>query len=128
MSKPVILLVDDEVDLLQLMETALGRAFAAYDVRGATTYDEAEGLVRTLRAADGTLSLLIVDHVLGGRTGLEFIGVVRDAFPDVPALMVTGQAPHQVEADAHAAGARVLWKPMRLRVLLDEVRTELGET
>jgi len=121
MSRPVILLVDDEQDLLQVMSTALGLSLPDYEIVGTTTADEATEIIEDLAAMGTPLALVLVDHVLGGETGLDLLDRIRVSYPEVPALVVTGQAPQDVEEQARQAGARVLWKPMRLKQLLDEV-------
>lgn len=121
--KPVILLLDDEPDLLQVLRDALGAALPHYEVVGSTTVDDAERLVDAL---DARLSLVVADHMLGGRTGLDFLQLLRIGFPNVPSMLLTGQATPEVEDRARDLGARVLWKPVRLRQWLVEVQELLA--
>ena len=120
--RPVILLIDDEPDLLTVMSTALRHAMPQYEVLTTTSIEEAEALLADLDATGTQLALLVVDHVMGGRTGLELLEQARSTFPDVPTLMFTGQAAPTVEERARQVGARVLWKPMRLSALVGEVQ------
>lgn len=125
--KPVILLLDDEADLLQVLSDAIGATLPAYDVVGSTSFEDAERVLAELDGdPDRELSLVVVDHMLGGRTGLEFLERLRVSFPDVPSILFTGQASPDVEERARSFGARVLWKPIRLRQWLGEVRDLLG--
>lgn len=121
--KPVILLLDDERDLLQVLRDALGAALPQYEVVGSTCFEEAE---RVLHALDDRLSLVVVDHMLGGRTGLDFLEQLRHDFPDLPSMLLSGQATPDVEARARTLGARVMWKPVRLRHWLGEVQELLA--
>lgn len=123
--RPVILLVDDEEDLVSVLRDAIDLSLPGYRAVGATSIEEAESALASLESAQ--LSLLCVDHRLGGRTGLEFIESLRQRYPGVPSILFTGQASPSVEARAKRAGARVLWKPIRLSQWLGEVRSMLQE-
>lgn len=110
--KPVILLVDDEEDLVSVLRDAIELSLPDYEAVGSTSVEDAE---RALDAvASDQLSLVCVDHRLGGRTGIEFLEEVRRRFPHVPSILFTGQASASVEQRARQVGARVLWKPIRL--------------
>jgi CheY-like chemotaxis protein len=126
MSLPVILLVDDEPDLLQIMHASLSMSLPEYAVRSAANFDEAVDCVERLEAQGGELALAVVDHVLGGDTGLEFIQMLNARHPKVPTMMFTGQAAQGVEKRAVEAGAKVVWKPIPLAKLMGEVQQILG--
>jgi two-component system response regulator YesN len=122
--KPVILLVDDEEDLVSVLRDAIDLSLPAYRAVGSTSIEEAE---KELAGIDSQLlSLVCVDHRLGGRTGLDFIEALQQRYPGVPTILFTGQASPTVEARAQRAGARVLWKPIRLSQWLGEVRSMLS--
>jgi CheY-like chemotaxis protein len=123
---PVILLVDDEPDLLQLMGTALRRMLPGYEVRCAAGVEQAEEVLCEVEGACAELALVLLDHALGARTGLEVLDGLAHRFPGVPTLMLTGQAPPQVERAAVAHGARVLWKPLPLHSLVGAVQEALA--
>ena len=120
--KPVILLVDDEVDLVEVLVEALGFGLPDYDVQGASSLAEGRSVVSSVLKRDQPLSLVIADHHLGKESGMTLLEEVHDQRPDVPLMLFTGQASTPVAAQAATLGARVLWKPVRLRQLLDEVR------
>ena len=126
MQQPVILLVDDEADLLDVMSLTLQMNLPDYDVRVAENMEDAVAIVETLVSEGRELSLAVVDHVLGGRTGLEFIQLLNYRFPSVPKMMFTGQAPLNVEYRAKEMGAKVLWKPLPLSTLMGEVQQLLS--
>ncbi|MFT4628590.1 MAG: DNA-binding NtrC family response regulator [Myxococcota bacterium] len=120
--KPMILLVDDEPDLLGVLAEALGMAMPEYLVKTLSSYEDAEA---ALDALEDDLRLVVVDHLLGDRTGLDLLGRLRRTHPSVPSILFTGQATTDVEHHARAYGARVLWKPVRLRAWITEVRSAL---
>ena len=121
--KPVILLVDDERDLIEVLRDAIGMALPDYDAVVTTSLDDAEAVLASL---EHDPSLVCVDHKLGERTGLEFLESLSTRFPALPKILFTGQAPPDVEARAEALGARVLWKPFGLSTWIGEVRSMLG--
>lgn len=123
--KPVILLIDDEVDLVEVLQDAIDVSLPDYRAASATSVDDAEATLREL-GADETLALVCVDHRLGGRTGLEFLEALRETYPDVPAILFTGQASPSDEERANAVGARVLWKPLRLSSWLKQIQELLA--
>lgn len=125
--QPVILLVEDEDDLLQILSEAVELVLPDYQVRSASSIDEAESVIRELAAGGQSLALVVVDHLLGGRTGLEFLEQLRSSNADLPCMLYTGQAPPEVEARAAIARIRVVWKPIRLQSWLSEVRELLGQ-
>jgi len=120
--KPVILLVDDEVDLIEVLTEAISLSLPEYRAIGSTSVEEAERVLLQLVQEGSTPALVCVDHKLGERTGLEFIEDLHERFPALPSILLTGQAPPGVEDRAHALGARVLWKPIGLSKWLGEVR------
>jgi len=123
--KPVILLVDDEPDLVEVLRDALGVSLPDYRAIASTSAEEAEATLRAL-GSDEKLSLVCVDHRLGGRTGLDLLESLRQRYPDVPSVLFTGQATASDEARAEAVGARVLWKPLRLSSWLEQIQDLLS--
>ena len=121
--KPTILLVDDEPDLLGVLAEALGSSHPDYLVRALSSFEAAEAV---LDDAASDLRLVVVDHLLGGGTGLDLLQRLQRTHPTVPSILFTGQATTSIEEDARAVGARVLWKPIRLRQWVKEVRAALA--
>lgn len=124
--KPVILLVDDEEDLVSVLTDAIDLSLPEYRAVGSTSVEDAERTLEEL--GDDPLSLVCVDHRLGGRTGLEFLESLRARYPAVPSILFTGQAAPWVEERAQEVGARVLWKPIRLSQWIGEVQSMLANS
>jgi len=120
----VILLVDDEEDLVSVLTDAIDLSMPGYRAVGSTSVEDAEQKLANL--GESELSLVCVDHRLGGKTGLEFLESLRKRYPGVPSILFTGQATPSVEERAQRAGARVLWKPIRLSQWLGEVQSLLA--
>lgn len=120
----VILLVDDEEDLVSVLTDAIDLSLPGYRAVGSTSVEDAEQKLASMN--EGQLSLVCVDHRLGGRTGIEFLESLRKRYPQVPSILFTGQASASVEERAQRMGARVLWKPLRLSQWIGEVQSLLG--
>ena len=124
--KPVILLLDDEEDLVCVLRDAIDLSMPGYRAVGVTSRRGRRGDARA--TSTPSLSLVCVDHRLGGRTGIEFLEYIRERYPHVPSILFTGQASPSVEERALQVGARVLWKPIRLSQWIGEVQSLLSVT
>jgi len=123
--RPVVLIVDDVPDLLQIMEEAIAMAMPDHDVRTAASGFEAKQALEAIEAAGERLELVLADQSLGDRQGLH---VLSDALPTGARLvLVTGRATAAIEAEAQRLGATVLWKPFRLQALLTMLTEERTE-
>ena len=111
-----MLIVEDEPDLAQVMELALGRA--GFDVLTVDTGTEARASVGGRR-----VDVVVMDRGLPDMDGLEAIASLRaDGF--LGAVLVTsGHAgPDHVAACLGAGADDVLGKPFTLAELVDRVR------
>lgn len=126
MAKPVVLLVEDEDDLLEVMAFAVGRALPDHEVLSASTAADALEVVERVHSEQRGLALAMVDHLLGGESGLTVVERIRELHPGTPMLMLTGQATPDVEERAQEVGVRVLWKPMRLKQIVSEVASAIA--
>ena len=67
--------------------------------------------------------LLLTDQRLGDGTGLQAIALMRERWPSLPAVIVTGDtAPAQLQ-NLYGCGAPVLHKPFRIEALLEALIT-----
>jgi len=95
---PPVLVVDDEKNMRRSLETVLT--------------DEGYRM-KAVESAEAGLDLLgrekffmvITDAHLGGMNGYEFLGRVRQRWPDVPILMITAYATPKLAVEAIKAGA-----------------------
>lgn len=119
---PAVLLVEDEVPLLRLAERALRRA--GFEVMSAGCSEEAlEMLDRT-----GAMPLALVsDVVMPGLDGLELTARLRDRWPELPVLLVSGYAEAALGRDLAAERIRLMAKPYSLGALVTELKGILPE-
>jgi DNA-binding NtrC family response regulator len=101
-----ILIVDDEENVCKALRRCLRRE--GYDLFFANSPQEALGILATTKV-DAVLS----DHLMPSMTGLEFLKMVRNRYPDCLRIMLTGHADMQTAIDAINQGEiyRFLTKP-----------------
>jgi DNA-binding response OmpR family regulator len=113
--KPRVLIVDDEPALRALLADALETGH--YDLMIASSGREAIHL-----AADKSPDLIVTDLCLADCTGLDVIDRLRQTQPNIPAVLITGQAGSAQRIRASRRGVDVLDKPLnldRLRATID---------
>lgn len=114
-TKPKLLLVDDEQDILEFLslvfrdcdsETALN-ADAALKLLGKTRFD-----------------VLITDMRMPGGTGLSLIDSAKKMWPDLPIIVITGhyqEIPPGVEQKVH----KWILKPFSIETIREAVTTSI---
>lgn len=106
-----VLLIDDDADDAYLVRHELERY--GVDVEWAPGFDDGVKAFERRR-----FDAVLVDHYLGQRTGLEFLGFAGDRRPDVPVIVITGFESREVDDAALDAGAAGF-------VLKDDARGDL---
>lgn len=113
-----ILLVDDEA--LVRDTTALQLHDLGYEVTEVDSAAEALKLIEDGLRPDA----LVTDHIMENKTGAQLAQELRQRFPDLPVLIITGYAnltPTQISS------FEVLAKPFRRRDLADRLAQLLGD-
>ncbi|MDP3259718.1 MAG: response regulator, partial [Thermodesulfovibrionales bacterium] len=113
MSKPVILIVDDEEGIRESLSGILEDE--GYDV---LTADSGEEAVKILR--ETSPDLIFLDIWLTGMDGIKTLQQIKVMKPDVPVIMISGHGSIELAVKATQIGAYdFLEKPLSLeRVLL----------
>ncbi len=100
-SKPVILTVDDDREVLSAIERDLRRRYAdRYRILTATSGREALETLAQLRKKAGAVALLLVDQRMPGMTGIEFLREARPLCPDAIRVLLTAYADTQAAISA----------------------------
>lgn len=101
-----ILIVDDEENVRHALRRSLRKEGYELFFGG----EPAEGL-EVLKKTP--IDMVISDHLMPNMTGLEFLKIVRERYPDAVRLMLTGHADMQTAIDAINQGSiyRFLTKP-----------------
>ena len=111
---PTILLVDDEDYIRDIFTSAL----RDFDVVAASSGAEAVEL-----AGQQEPDLLITDVQMPDMDGLALMGLVRQLYPNVPVLVISGSLDAPPEPSAEFEFMR---KPVRLTKLTAKVKEMLG--
>lgn len=113
-----ILIIDDDADLRALVRSALERA--GHSVRGAADGGEGIRMFREIPA-----DLVITDLIMPGKEGIETIRDLKEEFPGVRILAVSGGgsvSPAGLLTDATLFGAdAALAKPFEIAELREAV-------
>jgi signal transduction histidine kinase/DNA-binding response OmpR family regulator len=106
-----VLVVDDNVNFLDLLKTWLERL-------GYRTLT-AQSLERALEIARATPpDVMIVDLIVPGHNGIRLVGALRDLYPRVPVVAITGSRDRNLAVEAFRQGATCfLYKPFELDTL-----------
>jgi two-component system response regulator CpxR len=116
--KPLVLLVDDDVELGELLQDALSEN----GIRVELAHDGRRGLARAL---SGEHELLLLDVMLPGLDGFEILRLVRRQ-SRVPVMMLTARtAPGDQVTGLDAGADDYLPKPFGTDVLLARIRAVL---
>lgn len=113
-----ILIVDDEPKICQFLEVLLRRE--GYDV--GSVYNAADGLASL---AERPATLVITDLKMPGMDGFEFVRQLKDNYPQIPVIMITGYATVDTAVDALRSGVDdYVTKPFDI----DELRKVISRT
>lgn len=93
-----ILVVDDEENVCHSIKKVLTRR--GYDVSHALTVDDAVKLIKEM-----TFDLVITDMMIPGTSGLELLQIIRDHYPELEVIMITGYASIESAVKATKLGA-----------------------
>ncbi|WP_416955062.1 response regulator transcription factor [Nocardioides sp. T5] len=119
---PTVLIVEDEPDLAQVMELALGRA--GFDVLAVDTGSEARAVIVSRQ-----VDVVVMDRGLPDMDGLEATAFLRAAGFLGAVLVTSGHAGTDHVAASLGAGADdVLGKPFTLAELVERVRGSVRPT
>lgn len=114
-----VLVVDDEPNLRRMLRAPLRRE--GFAVAEAGTADEGVARMREDRA-----DAILLDLVLPGTSGLEALSRFRERWPDVPIVMMSGQATIADAVQATRDGAfHFLEKPFTPEAVLATLRAAL---
>src|SRR5687768_5198804 len=112
---PPLLVVDDEKNMRLSLETIMSEE--GYQYRAADSAEEALKLL-----GQEEFFMVITDARLGGMSGYELLGKMRQKYPNLPVLMITAYATPKLAVEAIKAGAiDYLAKPFAPEELLHAV-------
>ncbi|HIF9435421.1 TPA: response regulator [Photobacterium damselae] len=131
MEKLNIICVDDQREVLSAVLKDLAPLNDFFNVEDCESADEALELMDDLDAEGEFIALVISDHIMPGKTGVELLTKIsQDArFVHTKKVLLTGQATHQdtIEAINLARIESYFEKPWKAEQLLTSARTLITE-
>jgi thioredoxin reductase (NADPH) len=98
---PVIIAVDDDLGVLHAVERDLnGHYSGRFRILAAASGESALEALRELKVRGDQVALLLVDQRMPGMSGIEFVALALELFPDVKRVLLTAYA--DTEAAIHA--------------------------
>lgn len=82
----VILVIDDDEDVRDVISMTLARA--GYEVE--TAEDGDKGMTAVKGRLGTPFDLVVCDIFMPGKDGIEFLGSLRELYPTLPVIAVTG--------------------------------------
>ena len=122
MSQPLILIIDDELETIELIQAAFKRS--GWPVLGALSGREGLRLARERSPA-----IILIDLMLPELDGFEICRQLRDdpSTAHIPRIILSARDSLVDQADALAAGAdRYVAKPVQLKMLMALVEGLIG--
>jgi thioredoxin reductase (NADPH) len=93
MSKPILLTVDDDPEVLNAIERDLRHHFqTSYRIVKASSGAQAIEAVRDLKRRDAQIALFLVDERMPQMTGTQFLIEARKVYPDARRVLLTAYA------------------------------------
>lgn len=118
-----VLVVDDEDKICSLIKVFLESSFNFNSVVVATSIVQANQ-----KLINQEFDLLITDHVLPGKMGIDFVKNLRQSvkFGKIKVILISGYLQQEDVLNAIGAGVKnVLVKPFTRQQLIDQVRDVL---
>lgn len=115
-----VLLVDDDTKLLR----ALQRAMVEQDYRVVTAISAAEALAII---PNQNIDLILSDNLMAGTLGTEFLSEIRERFPQIILMMLSGYLPETTanRLKDEIGIARILNKPCDAANIVRAIKEEL---
>ncbi|AKS24629.1 two component, sigma54 specific, transcriptional regulator, Fis family [Leptospirillum ferriphilum] len=120
-ARPKVLVVEDDVVALDLLEEILKRG--GFGVSVAQSCEEA-----LERLKKDSISLILTDIKMPGKTGMDLLKTVQDLYPELPVVLLTAFGDEHLWVEALSSGAiDLIPKPFRKQEVLDIVQRTLSQ-
>jgi len=111
-----LLIVDDDEDTLTALESYFTKK--GYDIVIASNGLDA---LKIIERSDGQFDILSTDIVMPSITGVALISVLKNRYPRIPVIAMTGYGQHPEALAGVAKADLVIKKPMELSKLEESV-------
>jgi DNA-binding response OmpR family regulator len=116
-----VLVIDDNEDVLETISKYLKQN--QFDVSTATNGLDA---LKFFEAENGNFDLLITDLVMPSISGVAIISIIKEKYPEVPIIAITGWGEHPEALATEAKADIVLEKPFELHEFMKVIQDLLN--
>lgn len=131
MENIVIIIIEDQREVLEAIAKDLAFFEDAFLIEETDSADEAEELMETLDAEGQQIALVVSDHIMPGRSGVDFLIELNDdsRFKATRKILLTGLATHSdtINAINNAAIDRYIEKPWDQLQLVNYAKSLITE-
>ncbi len=131
MEKLNVICVDDQREVLSAVRQDLEPLATWLNIEDCESAQEALELIEELDAEGECIALIVSDHVMPAKTGVEFLREIEDdtRFEYTKKILLTGQATHgdTINAINQAGIDRYFEKPWDAQTLVASARTLVSE-
>ena len=121
-SRPTVLIVDDEEVIRDLI-----RSFVSLERFRSITAASADEAYDILLNTDHNIRVVVTDLVMPGMSGLDLLVKIKDEFPHIPVILITGHSVRYSPKQAIEAGADGYFaKPFHNKELIYTLRSVLS--
>src|ERR1700679_602325 len=93
MARPILLAIDDDINVLEAVVQDLRRQYGAtYRVLRAGSGQAALDTLRQLKVREEAVALLLSDQRMPGMTGVEFLEKAQETYPEAKRVLLTAYA------------------------------------
>ncbi len=126
MSKPAIICVDDQREILATLQKDLSDLEPYFQIEYCESAEEAKELLTQFDAEGKRTVLIISDHVMPEQSGVDFLIELNTdhRFTNIPSMLLTGLATHQdtITAINEAGIQAYIEKPWDKETLLNKAK------
>ena len=127
MKKPHIIIVDDQLDVLSSLRQDLKPFQEKFTIDDCESAKEAEEMMEEHEAAGIKISLILSDHIMPEKNGIDFLTELKhdERFEKIRKVLITGQASHSdtINAINEASIDYYISKPWTIEGLHNVVKT-----
>lgn len=121
MNNPRVLLLDDEKELV----VTLVERLALRNIDAEAFLDGHAALERMHKAH---FDIVVADLKMPGLGGLEVIEIVRERFPEIKVILITGHGRYDEDSEMQIDGVQeILMKPFSIDALVTAIRNALTD-
>lgn len=119
--KKRIVFLDDDVNFLNGIKRVLMGRYD-WDI---VTFSDVDSMFRQLE--NNGADVVISDYRMPGTNGLAILGRIKDEYPSVRRILLSGQATNEVYNEASIIAERYLEKPCEADMIIQVIRELTGE-